>query len=698
MPGTRKIVQLYRNRELIESSNNNSALENAKLTVENLTPADGEVILVRYKEDDSDIVKSLVAVYHAEMDNEDSGWTFLTLDDYYNKEEIDETEYVIAAALAQLDGDITTLSEVVENNAQIVENNELVTAQALSDLSDRINNIDVQYLNEIKYSELVTLRNSNGLTPGMLYRITDYVTMTSQEDTHSAGHKFDIIVLALSDNKLSENAYAIQHKSDTYFDNSNLNAWEIKYSLDNDATRFEWAVESQMAELRLYKCDGYNKNGDGNMFYGDGSSALDRSDWFSYIGTMDYNGETYYAWKKYEDGGNEAGVIILTEELYMPDSLNTGNTYSENFNGTAAEIAYTMVSDGEVNYTAEGFNDSKYSDSYVCLSEFDTQISGDDSVLFEMGEGSGKGVIYYMKDEFNNECPYDFKNIQFKRKITDGELDTQSGVDNWLYTFTWIDENDNVQDASIVCQNMLNDENYAPGVHSNSMLSAVPLTPSSKSKFRLNNNVFISSYSYDNDFFYGTYMNHFGNNCVDNTFGNMCIENVFGDKCSENVLGNNVFRNVFETSVTINVFGDEIFSNRFGINFNRNTLGSDISYNTFGQNFGNNICGSHIESNVFMGNNHLNTITNNFTSNKFGFFVSNISFNKDFNRYIVIESGNSYIILTSTQTPTQSTPLRNITIAQGVNNTTPYKTISHNTLNDTFRTVYQPTDSRVVSV
>ena len=130
MPGTRKIIQLYRNNELIEPSNNNSALENAKLTVENLTPADGEIVLIRYKEDDSDIVKSLVAVYHAEIDNEDSGWTFLTLDDYYNKEEIDETEQVIAAALAQLDGDITTLGEVVENNTQ-----------ELSDLSDRINAI-----------------------------------------------------------------------------------------------------------------------------------------------------------------------------------------------------------------------------------------------------------------------------------------------------------------------------------------------------------------------------------------------------------------------------------------------------------------------------------------------------------------------------------------------------------------------------
>lgn len=28
---------------------------------------------------------------------------------------------------------------------------------------------------------------------------------------------------------------------------------------------------------------------------------------------------------------------------------------------------------------------------------------------------AGKGVIYYMKDEWDNECHYDFKNIMFKR-------------------------------------------------------------------------------------------------------------------------------------------------------------------------------------------------------------------------------------------------------------------------------------------
>ena len=42
-------------------------------------------------------------------------------------------------------------------------------------------------------------------------------------------------------------------------------------------------------------------------------------------------------------------------------------------------------------------------------------------------ETNGKGVIYWLKDEWGNECPYDFKNIQFKRTV--------NGIDSWYYTF-----------------------------------------------------------------------------------------------------------------------------------------------------------------------------------------------------------------------------------------------------------------------
>ena len=47
---------------------------------------------------------------------------------------------------------------------------------------------------ETTYAELKEARDNRKLIPGQQYRITDYECTTSQENTKSAGHKFDIIV------------------------------------------------------------------------------------------------------------------------------------------------------------------------------------------------------------------------------------------------------------------------------------------------------------------------------------------------------------------------------------------------------------------------------------------------------------------------------------------------------------------------
>lgn len=68
---------------------------------------------------------------------------------------------------------------------------------------------------EIKYDDLKTQRDNGKLCPGQLYRITDYITTITPKNTPkntiSAGYQFDIIVLALSTNTLSEDAWAAPH-------------------------------------------------------------------------------------------------------------------------------------------------------------------------------------------------------------------------------------------------------------------------------------------------------------------------------------------------------------------------------------------------------------------------------------------------------------------------------------------------------
>ena len=105
---------------------------------------------------------------------------------------------------------------------------------------------DVELLTKTTYADLVAARNGGQLVPGALYQITDYQATTAQSGTSAAANKFDIIVKADTASSLSETAYAAHHESDEsgyvdYFANCDLNAWELKYSLDNDTDVFAWA-------------------------------------------------------------------------------------------------------------------------------------------------------------------------------------------------------------------------------------------------------------------------------------------------------------------------------------------------------------------------------------------------------------------------------------------------------------------------
>lgn len=101
----------------------------------------------------------------------------------------------------------------------------------------------VTLLEKKTWQELKALRDAENLQEGALYRITDYdcILNPSNTMTTSAHHPFDIVVLALSKNNLSETAWATLHEGDTYFINCNLSAWTLGYCLDNDQTRFAWA-------------------------------------------------------------------------------------------------------------------------------------------------------------------------------------------------------------------------------------------------------------------------------------------------------------------------------------------------------------------------------------------------------------------------------------------------------------------------
>ena len=109
------------------------------------------------------------------------------------------------------------------------------------------------------YEELLYLINNNGLILGQTYRITDYITTTSQIDTISANNPFDIIVKATSTNTLSEDATVVQSDRDGgYFDNNKLESWEIKYCVTNDTNHFAWAGDANGKGVIYYMKDEFN--------------------------------------------------------------------------------------------------------------------------------------------------------------------------------------------------------------------------------------------------------------------------------------------------------------------------------------------------------------------------------------------------------------------------------------------------------
>ena len=102
---------------------------------------------------------------------------------------------------------------------------------------------------EVTWAQLKALRDGGTLTAGRWYRITDFVTtvaatedgQTGEVMVRSAGHQFDVLVMAESAGVLAETALAARHTGDTYFQSAKLEAWQLKYCLDNDTTRFAWA-------------------------------------------------------------------------------------------------------------------------------------------------------------------------------------------------------------------------------------------------------------------------------------------------------------------------------------------------------------------------------------------------------------------------------------------------------------------------
>ena len=393
-------------------------------------------------------------------------------------------------------------------------------------------------MKSVTYAELVELRDNGELIAGMQYRITDYVTTTSQANTQSAGHPFDVIVLALTNDTLAERAWVCHSERDTdgYFANSELSAWQIWYRLDNDTSRFAWAVS-----------------------------------------------------------------------------------------------------------TSNG----------------------------------GKGVINRMIDEHNNDCPYDFKNIQFKHP------NDTTAYPAFYYTF------------SVVSGSTITDHSFN-GAYCNKNEIGVHVT---NKKQYLNRIVFINTSKtyacYANSFGNECYSNSFGNNCRNNSFGNYCYSNSFGGYCHSNSFGNECYSNrfgnycysnsfggycyynSFGNDCYSNSFGNYCYNNSFGGYCHSNSFGNECYSNSFGNYYYRNSFGNYCYSNSFGGYCHSNSFGNECYSNRFGNKNNFNSFGNEcysnsfgnYCRYNKADDGVS-VILNNSETASSNQQVQNYHLTSGLTSKT----------------------------
>ena len=157
--------------------------------------------------------------------------------------------------------------------------------------------------------------------------------------------------------------------------------------------------------------------------------------------------KTYLELKNLRDGGQ----LVPGQQYMITDykcTTTQSNTRAENHTfdiivtadstNSLLEVARASRHNGDTYFRGCNLNAWKI---WYCLNNDVGRFSwADDS-------SAGRGVIYRMVDELGNDCPYDFKNIQFN-----------GSWGYWAYTFNWIyDDGDGTCDDLSV-YNHENDE------------------------------------------------------------------------------------------------------------------------------------------------------------------------------------------------------------------------------------------------
>ncbi|MGM9825728.1 MAG: hypothetical protein ACI3Z8_04745 [Paludibacteraceae bacterium] len=442
-------------------------------------------------------------------------------------------------------------------------------------------------IQQVTYTQLVLLRDNNQLVAGQWYRITDYMTSVANDtEARSAGHPFDLLVMATSEDTLSEEAKAVKSLRDSngYFDNANMNAWKVWYCLDNDITRFQWAD---------------TENGKGVIW-----RMID--EWQNDC-PYDFKNVQF---KRYKVTPTTPVPEDVEEQPLLADLDGT-------YIGTNAEMT---------GLTVEDYDDFVW--AYTFSFGDRQEEPSDASLMGYVNEEQGEGYGYkgYYGDNVILPCTC--------HQTIDDEQQSVFCLNNVVW-FT-----NNVRYRSLICGNRIDSEciNMTLSGHGTHIKHDCQNIIMGDGCFgnTIGVGCFLCTFGNNcggNTFGNDCYNNTFGNYCGGNTFGNYCWYNTFGNGCSYNTFGNDCGGNTFGNGCNWNTFGNDCYNNTFGNNCGGNTFGNYCYRNTFGNGCGSNTFGNYFQWNTFGNGCWYNTFGNGCSYNTFG---NNC-------RYITVHNGVKYV-------------------------------------------------------
>ena len=379
------------------------------------------------------------------------------------------------------------------------------------------------------YRDLKNLKSLNKLIPGVYYKIIDYQTIVFSDTASSLGKPCPLIVQAVTNSLLSENAIMIVDY-DVYY---------CKYCFDNDKNRFEF----------VNPYDTIIKS-DAGIFY-----IRDTEQSGPIWRRLEEVSSIQNIIDQYGNNLNPSSEYIQTAKDYGQEEYLEGIDYFENY----------------MYHTPTGFTYANASDNMITIQ--DTTNSGRIVEVYP----TSKGVIYEMTDAKGNTLPYDFIHIIFWNNVI-----STPAIEG--YTFSTHESGGEYyyEEGSSGSANIY--KNIVSPIYVLSKLNNIPVQilnniiyyfedPNSEGSYYCSN---VSFNIIQNTIFKNCYLKNlkFGALSNNNNFENVTITNTsIGSDFSGNTIncekincstfGNNVKNNYFMGNVLNSYIGNKVIDNKF---------------------------------------------------------------------------------------------------------------------------------------